>query len=221
MPLTLRQRNRLAAMHHIIETAMDLFDEHGYGAVTVEQIAAAAGVSTRTFYRYFGTKEGLFTTDTHAVVGQDLLEEHLDLDDLPGTLQRIVMSVHAESAPSGGTAAYTPWCGMRYVLEEPAVRAAVYTALDDLAGRLAAALRSRGAEKGSEAADPTRARVIVRAYLFGVYFGALEQWHLDGRARPLPDYVREGSAALSGSASLPAETGAATSASMGRPSFSQ
>ncbi|WP_440107358.1 TetR/AcrR family transcriptional regulator [Streptosporangium sp. H16] len=190
MPLTLRQRNRLAAMHHIIETAIDLFDEHGYGAVTVEQVAAAAGVSPRTFYRYFGTKEGLFTTDTHAVVGHDLLEEQLDLDDLPGTLQRIVASVHAAAAPSAGeVAAYTPWRGMRYVLEEAAVREAVYTALDDLAERLVPALRSKGV-------DPTRARVTVRAYLFGVYFGALEQWHLDGRVRPLLDYVHEGSAVL-------------------------
>ncbi len=189
MPLTLRQRNRLAAMHHIIETAIDLFDEHGYSAVTVEQVAAAAGVSPRTFYRYFGTKEGLFTTDTHAAVGHDLLEEQLDLDDLPGTLRRIVASVHTAAAPSGEAAAYTPWRGMRHVLEEPAVREAVYTALDDLAERLVPALRSKGV-------DPTRARVTVRAYLFGVYFGALEQWHLDGRVRPLPDYVDEGSAVL-------------------------
>ncbi|WP_207620961.1 TetR/AcrR family transcriptional regulator [Streptosporangium minutum] len=189
MPLTLRQRNRLAAMHHIIETAMDLFDEHGYSAVTVEQVAAAAGVSPRTFYRYFGTKEGLFATDTHAAVGQDLLAEQLDLDDLPGTLQRIVASVYAAAAPSGEVAAHTPWRGMRYVLEEPAVREAVYTALDDLAERLVAALRSKGV-------TPTQARVTVRAYLFGVYFGALEQWHLDGRVRPLPDYVQQGSAVL-------------------------
>jgi AcrR family transcriptional regulator len=189
--LTLRQRNRLAAMHHIIETAMDLFDAHGYSAVTVEQVAAAAGVSPRTFYRYFGTKEGLFTTDTHAAVGHDLLEEQLDLDDLPGTLQRIVASVHAAAAPSGEAAAYTPWRGMRYVLEESAVREAVYTALDDLAERLVAALRSKGV-------NPTRARVTARAYLFGVYFGALEQWHLDGRVRPLLDYVNTGAAVLAG-----------------------
>ncbi|WP_196453179.1 TetR/AcrR family transcriptional regulator [Planomonospora sp. ID82291] len=191
MALTLRQRNRLAAMHHIIETAIDLFDEHGYTAVTVEQVAAAAGVSPRTFYRYFGTKEGLFTTDTHAAIGQDLLAEQLDLDDLPGTLERIVASVHTAAAPSGGAALYTPWSGVRYVLEEPAVREAVYTALDDLSERLTAALRSTGA-------DPTRARVAVRSYLFGVYFGALEQWHLDGRVRPLLDYVKEGSAVLAG-----------------------
>ncbi|GAA3560055.1 hypothetical protein GCM10022419_045830 [Nonomuraea rosea] len=91
--LALRERNRLAAVQHIIDTAMDSFDERGYGEVTVEQIAAAAGVSPRTFYRYFGSKEGLFTTDPYATIGIDQMERHIDVNDLPATLQRITASI--------------------------------------------------------------------------------------------------------------------------------
>jgi len=44
---------------HVERTALDLFREHGVEAVTVEQICAAAGIAPATFYRYFGTKDGV------------------------------------------------------------------------------------------------------------------------------------------------------------------
>lgn len=186
--LTLRQRNRLSAIHRIMDTAIDLFDQRGYSGVTIEEIAAASGVSPRTFYRYFGTKEGLFTADPYAAVGVDLYTDQLDLDDLPGSLRRVIALI---GAPEGED--HTAWRGMRYVMEEPSVRAAVYASLDREADRLTALLRERGA-------GPAKARVTARAYWFGVYFGSLEQWHLDGRTRPVLDYVDEALTVLTGQA---------------------
>lgn len=45
----------------IEDIAMDLFVEQGYGNVSVEDIATAAGISPRTFYRYFATKTDVLT----------------------------------------------------------------------------------------------------------------------------------------------------------------
>lgn len=153
---------------------MELFDSRGFHNVTIDDIAREAAVSPSTFYRYFGSKEGLFTVDPFAAVGADGFDEVLDLDDLPGTMTRL-----AGSAGVGG-----PWRGMRYVLEEPTIRAAVYATMDAMVERITTALADGGH-------GPTPARVLARTYIFGVYFGALEQWHNDGRTGPIGEYVRE------------------------------
>lgn len=44
----------------IVEAAVRLFLAHGFGAVSMDQIAAGAGVSKQTVYSHFGAKDGLF-----------------------------------------------------------------------------------------------------------------------------------------------------------------
>lgn len=54
---SLREIGRDAVRARITEIALDLFAEHGFEKVTVDQIATAAGMSGRTFHRYFPAKE--------------------------------------------------------------------------------------------------------------------------------------------------------------------
>ena len=54
---SLTERRRAATQLEIARTAATLFAERGADQVTAESIASAAGVSLRTFYRYFSTKE--------------------------------------------------------------------------------------------------------------------------------------------------------------------
>jgi AcrR family transcriptional regulator len=54
-----KRRELMAA--EIEEVALDLFVHRGYSKVSVDDIASAAGVSARTFYRYFDTKEDVLT----------------------------------------------------------------------------------------------------------------------------------------------------------------
>lgn len=46
-------------METIERSALELFAAHGYANVTIEQIAAASGMSVRTFFRYFSSKRDL------------------------------------------------------------------------------------------------------------------------------------------------------------------
>ena len=55
----LRQRRQRTTRTRIIDAAIALFDTQGFAHTTVDQIAEAAEVSPRTFFRYFGTKEAV------------------------------------------------------------------------------------------------------------------------------------------------------------------
>ncbi|TDZ45123.1 TetR/AcrR family transcriptional regulator [Mycobacteroides franklinii] len=56
---SLRDRQRTQIRADIRRSAFRLFVERGYDAVTTEEIASAAGVSARTFFRHIPTKEEL------------------------------------------------------------------------------------------------------------------------------------------------------------------
>jgi mycofactocin system transcriptional regulator len=49
-------RPRATSRRELERIALELFSEQGFEATTVEQIAERAGVSRRTFFRYFDTK---------------------------------------------------------------------------------------------------------------------------------------------------------------------
>jgi AcrR family transcriptional regulator len=58
----LRERKKQRTRAMLVDAAVKLCIEHGYENTTVEQIAAAADVSPRTFSRYFPSKDAVMIT---------------------------------------------------------------------------------------------------------------------------------------------------------------
>jgi AcrR family transcriptional regulator len=177
----LRERKRHDARRVIQERALDLFDERGFAAVTIEEVAAAAEVSPSSVYRHFGTKEGLLLGDELTALGQDELEAAWDVADPVGSLLRLVGRFE-QPADAGHRR-------VRYLVDEPSVRRALTAALDRAGQRVAPLLAGTGRLGGLQA------RVAAHALVFGC-FAAVEQWHTDGRTGPLATYVEDGLAPL-------------------------
>lgn len=54
---SLRQRTRRVVRAEIVEAAMELFLSRGFDETTVEEIAQSAGISRRSYFRYFASKD--------------------------------------------------------------------------------------------------------------------------------------------------------------------
>lgn len=70
---SLRKIKAEAVAATIATTALDLFDQKGFENVTVDEIASASGISRRSFFRYFPTKEDIVVTG-HAAFGEKIIE---------------------------------------------------------------------------------------------------------------------------------------------------
>lgn len=95
-----KKQQRRLALHH---AAVDLFERQGYDETTVAQIAAASGVSPRTFFSYFPTKEAaLFAPLADAI---EQLESELATPPVDGDvlnfLRERVMEMLSHGGPLG------------------------------------------------------------------------------------------------------------------------
>jgi TetR/AcrR family transcriptional repressor of mexJK operon len=85
----------------ILETAQRLFLERGYTATSLDEVAAAAGVSKTTVYSNFGDKETLFATVVEGITSNAAqiltsLEEALRAEvDLPARLKALASQLLA------------------------------------------------------------------------------------------------------------------------------
>jgi AcrR family transcriptional regulator len=77
-------RSEAVTRHLVIEAARGAFQEHGYAATAMNDVARRAGVSTRTMYRLIPTKEDLLRSVVSDRIGRFMPEIDADaLEELP------------------------------------------------------------------------------------------------------------------------------------------
>lgn len=167
--------------------ALELFAAIGYEQATVAQIAQHAGVTERTFYRYFPDKrEVLFAGSA------DLQRRMVDaVAAAPATADPARLVAVALAALAGMfTADGREFARRRQALldAEPALRERELLKLATLTDALAAALGDHGVE-------PVKAAVAAQAAT-GVFQVGFAHWIADGEERALADLQREALTAL-------------------------
>ena len=92
-----REAHKQATRQALQQAADRLFAERGYGATTVRDIARAAGVTERTFFRYFTGKEELILDDALGwlPVLLDAIRDRPDDEDLGTALRAALQDVGA------------------------------------------------------------------------------------------------------------------------------
>jgi AcrR family transcriptional regulator len=100
----LRERNRRQTLHRIAAVGMELFLAKGYEETTLDEIAAAAGISRRTFFYYFKSKDDLVLAhfDGHAeALKMSILEDASDgapIDRVRDALIKLSTSIQTSRA---------------------------------------------------------------------------------------------------------------------------
>ncbi|WP_418277330.1 TetR/AcrR family transcriptional regulator [Isoptericola jiangsuensis] len=74
----LRERKKRERSAEIVDAAQRLVLDRGLDDVTVEEIAEAAGISPRTFFNYFETKDDAVLGQSTAELGEDFARTFVD-----------------------------------------------------------------------------------------------------------------------------------------------
>lgn len=94
---------RKALKEQIAMTAFNLFKENGYEKTTVEAISVAVGMSTRTFFRYFPTKEDVLLDPTYLFKSRFLesFEQRLATEDIWDALKNLLIELALNCTGTG------------------------------------------------------------------------------------------------------------------------
>ena len=101
MTLPRRGRPPATSSRELRQIALRLFTECGFEATTIDQITAEAGVSERTFFRYFATKASVLWTDFDSEVESIKAALATVPDDVPmmeAIRQAVVSANHYQAA---------------------------------------------------------------------------------------------------------------------------
>lgn len=167
--------------------ALDLFLDHGYEQTTVAEIAARAGLTERTFYRYFTDKREVLFSGGSAledeIVGAmaDIPVSVAPLDAIGAGLERVAIGFFADRAPFARK--------RQAVIDvNPELQERELLKMASLSAALGRTLHERGV-------DEPAASLAAEAGV-SVFRIAFAQWIVPGNTRSLDELIRSALAAL-------------------------
>lgn len=163
----LRERKRAETHARIQTAALILFSERGFEQTTLDDIAAAADVSRRTLFHYFGSKEDIVLSAKADVI--TALEHAVSRRPVDEPLME--MAQNALIDMSAGFQGPGPRALARLIKSTPALQASDHAKYDLMERRLTAALTAR---KGLPADDLQARMVAITA--IGVLKISTEAW---------------------------------------------
>ena len=148
----LRERKKRETRRAINLAALDLVEERGFAAVTTEEIAARAGVSARTFFNYFPSKEAavIGTTAEELESYAAALEEDVEGESPLESLRRILAGMLAPASIDRQLRAKR----RRILLGEPALAPALVGNNIRIENALTAALERRLGVRPGDSLEP-------------------------------------------------------------------
>lgn len=116
--VSLRERKKEMIRQEVIRTAERLFEERGYDAVTVAEIADAANISVKTIFTYFRSKEDLLFQDSSLIdaIVADLKSRTKDESPARTVTGTLIRLLKENGAPADSLAAFQKGYGSSEVL---------------------------------------------------------------------------------------------------------
>ncbi|MFI8348108.1 TetR family transcriptional regulator [Streptomyces sp. NPDC085596] len=182
----LRLRTRRLVTEALADTALELFDASGFDQVTVADIARAAGISPRSFFRYFGNKEDVVFGDrvpTAEEVRDELCRHLAGRTPWDALRDTFVVAAEQMDADAGRWKRAT-----RVICRTPALRARYLEKHLAWTGMLVPEIAAR-TEPG-DAVARLKAQTMVNTAL-ACFDVALENWAEDDEGRSLAELVGE------------------------------
>jgi AcrR family transcriptional regulator len=155
--LGLRELKKQRTRATIVDVASGLCDRQGYEKTTVEQIAAAAEVSPRTFSRYFPSKEaviGALIEETAEHIAAALAAQPTDITEHDALVRAHVEVFRAAERGEPGAMSFDRVRGfLQIVNSSPMLGLAAFTFRAD-GGPTAAVIRAMAERMGTPVGDP-------------------------------------------------------------------
>jgi len=187
--LGVRETKRRETHERIAEAGMRLFLERGYEETTLDAIAEAAGISRRTFFYYFASKDDILLTWNNAGAVPEalkvaLIREASNSTPLEAANRCLVDMASQFESPESRTID-------ALLRSSDALRSRKDAIFVSLEADLANALMAAWPEEGQQAMCRTTAMIAM-----GVLRLAREDWLAGDTQRPLAEYLRNGFAAV-------------------------